>query len=166
MEKEKPKSGIAAPFRNAYKFYPITGFIQLCLSLFFVLLASCNSNDERRESQVKTAYRAINKDDTASLRIRLTDKEFYGRFEINYHGAYKDSGEVTGIVKGDTLKGTCRFQRYGIETWHRIPIALLKKDNKLIMGTGSMEIYMNMTYFKKNIPIEYQNPKFVFEKIP
>jgi len=32
------------------------------------------------------------------------------------------------------------------------------------MGVGSMEIYMNIHYFKKNVPINYENPKFVFEK--
>lgn len=131
-----------------------------------VALCSCSNDNTVEQSNAKTVYRAISKDDTATFKINLTDKEFFGQLEINYHGLYKDSGDVTGIVKGDELRGTYRFQHYGIEAWHKMPIALLKKDGKLIMGEGSMEIYMNIHYFKKNIPINYTNPKFVFEKMP
>lgn len=128
------------------------------------ILSGCHNNDTDRNA-TKILYQAINKGDTATLKIKLTDKEFYGQYEINYHGAYKDSGDVTGIVKDSTLRGTYRFQHYGIEKWHTTPIALLKKDGKLILGEGSLEIYMNMAYFKKNTPISYKNPKFVFEKV-
>ena len=147
--------------------------IQLLKSLmkvviFFIsvglLISGCGKHSAN-DSGVKTFYRAIDEDDTASLKVRLTSKEFYGQFEINYHGLYKDSGDVNGLLKGDTLKGTYHFQHYGNDEWYRIPIALLKKDNKLIMGVGAMEIYMNMTFFTKSIPIDYQHPKFVFEKI-
>jgi hypothetical protein len=139
------------------------GLIQfLCLIIFLAVYGCSGANVEK--SNAKTLYHAISEDDTATFNINLTDKEFFGQLEINYHGAYKDSGDVTGIVKGDTLKGTYRFQHYGIEAWNRTPIALLKKDGKLIMGVGSMEIYMNIHYFKKNVPINYENPKFVFEK--
>lgn len=134
----------------------------LCVGLAIAIYSCNNASIEKNDSKI--LYSAVNKDDTATFHIKLTDKEFYGQFEINYRGAYKDSGDVTGIVKGDTLKGTYRFQHYGIEKWHSMPIALLKKDGKLIMGDGAMEIYMNMRYFKKNRPINYENPKFVFEK--
>lgn len=136
----------------------------LLLLLGTIFILSGCENKETDRNATKTLYQATNQGDTATLKIKLTDKEFYGQYEINYHGAYKDSGDVTGIVKGNTLRGTYRFQHYGIEKWHSTPIALLKKDGKLILGEGSLEIYMNMAYFKKNTPINYKNPKFVFEK--
>jgi hypothetical protein len=135
----------------------------LCLS-FVITMYGCYSGTNVNKDEVKTLYTAINKNDTATLKIKLTDKEFYGQLEINYRGSFKDSGGVSGVIKGNTLKGTYRFQHYGIEKWHSIPIALLKKDNRLIMGEGLMEIYMGMYYFKKNTPINYQQPKFIFEK--
>lgn len=138
--------------------------ITFCVSILFIV-AGCG-NPGADDGRAKVLYRAINKDDTADLKVKLIGREFYGQFEINYHGVYKDSGDVNGIIKGDTLRGTYHYQHYGIETWHRIPIALLKKDNKLIMGVGAMEIYMNMTFFTKSIPIDYQHPKFIFEKKP
>lgn len=133
------------------------------LSFLMIAVCSCSSTESIDKNDVKTLYSGINKSDTAKLFIKLTDKEFYGQLEINYRGAFKDSGDVSGIVKGDTLKGTYRYQHYGIEKWHSMPISLLKKHNQLIMGEGPMEIYMGMYYFKKNRPIDYQKPKFVFE---
>lgn len=129
------------------------------------MLAACSSSGTN-DNEKKVLYQAIAKNDTAKLNIHLTDKTFYGQMEIIYDKQYKDSGDVNGIVKGDSLLlGTYHFQHYGIEEWHRIPIALLKKDKKLIMGVGSMVIYMNMTFFDKNIPVDYQHPKFIFEKV-
>ena len=116
------------------------------------------------ENKPKIAYHSIYKNDTASLKLRLGEKAFDGQLEINYNGLYKDSGDVNGIIKGDTLKGTYYFQHYGIDKWERIPISLLKKEEKLIMGVGAMEIYMNMTFFKKTEPIDYKKVKFTFEK--
>jgi hypothetical protein len=138
----------------------------LCILPMLVLfITSCTADKEKESQQQKVLYKSINKDDTASLRIILTDRTFEGQYEIKYHGLYKDSGDVNGIIKGDTLKGTYHYQHYGTEEFYRIPIALLKKNNKLIMGVGDMEIYMNMTFFKKTVPIDYKNPKFIFEQM-
>ena len=135
------------------------------LPMLVLYTTSCTADKEKESQQQKVLYKSINKDDTASLRIILTDRTFEGQYEINYHGLYKDSGDVNGIIKGDTLKGTYHYQHYGTEEFYRIPIALLKKDKKLIMGVGDMEIYMNMTFFKKTVPIDYKNPKFIFEQM-
>jgi hypothetical protein len=159
-------------FEQYLHFMTITPQFQIIKTVFkltflalIITTYGCESRSKADKSDIKTLYSAVNKTDTARFNIKLTDKEFYGQLEINYRGLYKDSGDVTGIVKGDTLKGTFRFQHYGIENWHTIPIALLKKDNKLIMGEGAMEIYMGIYYFKKNMTIDYQAPKFIFQKL-
>ena len=132
-------------------------------AIILLIISSC-THPEPEEHGKKVTYSAVNKTDTARLHIILTDKAFEGQYEISHDGVYKDSGDINGVIKGDTLKGTFHYQSYGVEKWYRIPIALLKKDQQLIMGVGSMQIYMNMTFFNKNIPIDYQHPKFVFEK--
>lgn len=133
-------------------------------SLVLLFMLSSCSNEAINDHQHKILYYAVNRFDTAKLSIDLTDKVFEGQFEINHRGVFKDSGDVNGVVKGDTLMGTFHYQSYGVEKWYRIPIALLKKDKKLIMGVGSMEIYMNMTFFTKNTPIDYEHPQFTFQK--
>lgn len=139
--------------------------LPLLLVSVVILIASCGTPAADINGE-KVLYSAVDKTDTARLNIILTDKVFEGQYEISHDGVYKDSGDVNGVVKGDTLKGTFHYQSYGIKKWYRIPIALLKKEEKLIMGTGSMQIYMNMTFFNKKIPIDYQHPKFVFERVP
>lgn len=134
------------------------------LFIFFVILAGCDTSGSDHRT-TKMWYRAIDKDDTATFKVSVTDGQFKGTLEINYHGSFKDSGEVSGYVRGDTLAGNYLFQHYGMEQLRRIPVSLLKKEDKLILGVGSMEIYLDRTYFKKNMPIDYKNVKFVFEKM-
>jgi len=128
------------------------------------LLAGCDTSGSDHRT-TKMWYRAVAGDDTATFKVDVTDKQFKGTLEILYDGHYKDSGEVKGYVKGDTLVGNYLFTHYGMEQLRRIPIALLQQNNKLILGVGSMEIYLDRTYFKKNRPIDYKNVKFVFEKV-
>ena len=127
-------------------------------------LAGCDTSGSDHRTR-KMWYRAIHKTDTAVFKVDVTDGQFKGLYEISYGGEYRDSGEVSGYVKGDTLLGNYLYQRVGIPQLHRIPIALLKKGDKLIMGVGSMEIYLERAYFKPRVPIDYQNVKFIFEKL-
>lgn len=133
------------------------------VSLLSVFLYSCNSKEEK-DKYNRVFYRAINNKDTAILEININDKRFYGRYEILYHKIGKDSGDVRGDMRGDTLRGDYHFISNG-GSWKRIPIALLKKDNKLILGKGVIGTYFNLPLFLPEVPIEYSNSEFVFQKI-
>ncbi|WP_264550989.1 hypothetical protein [Flavobacterium sp. N2038] len=127
-----------------------------------VLLFSCNSK-ENKENYKHAIYRAVHQSDTAILDIKINDKRFYGRYEILYHKTGKDSGDVRGDIKGDTLRGDYHFISNG-GSWKRIPLALLKKEDKLTLGNGVMGTYMNLPCFISGT-LNYKDPKFVFEKI-
>lgn len=134
--------------------------------LLYILCCIFSCQDEKpRGKETRASYRAINKNDTAMLDLTFYDKAFYGKLVINFNGTFKDSGEVNGVLKGDTLKGTYYFRHIGTAKRERDPISLLKKDNKLIMGVGTIEIYMNMRFFKKTEPIDYEKVKYTFEQI-
>ncbi|MDR7371579.1 hypothetical protein [Flavobacterium aquidurense] len=128
-----------------------------------LLLISCNSKEDK-EKYNHVFYRAVHKKDTAILDININDRRFYGRYEILYHRIGKDSGDVRGDLKGDTLRGDFHFISNG-GSWKRIPIALLKKENKLFLGKGVIGTYFNLPLFIPEVPIEYNNSEFVFEKI-
>lgn len=140
-------------------------FLHLVLVAAIIILVSRCDTSGSDHKTTRLWYRAIHEEDTAIFKVNIKDQQFKGLFEINYHGTYRDSGEVSGYVKGDTLLGNYLYQRVGIEQLHRIPIAILKKNNKLILGVGAMEIYLERTYFKPKVPIDYKNVKFIFEKI-
>jgi hypothetical protein len=124
---------------------------------------SCNSKEEKKGYN-HVVYRAVNNKDTAILAINKSNKRFYGRYEISYYQVGKDSGDVRGDIKGDTLRGDFHYISNG-GSWKRIPLALLKKENKLFLGSGVIGTYMNLPCFMPGIPIDYSNSKFVFEEV-
>jgi hypothetical protein len=132
------------------------------LILILASIVSCNSKAEKKVYK-QVLYRAVNNKDTAILDINISDKRFYGRYEISYYQTGKDSGDVRGDLKGNTLTGDFHFISNG-GSWKRIPLALLKKENKLILGNGVVGTYMNLPCF---IPgtLTYKDPKFVFEEV-
>lgn len=135
----------------------------IIVSLLSSFLLSCNSK-EAKDKYNRLLYRAVKGKDTAILDIKINDNRFYGRYEILYHKIGKDSGDVRGDLKGDTLRGDFHFISNG-GSWKRIPIALLQKDNKLILGKGVIGTYFNLPLFLPEVPIEYNNSEFVFEKM-
>jgi hypothetical protein len=128
-----------------------------------VLLYGCFSKEKEPKTE-KCCYFAIKGGVTASLNLVITGTLFNGKYEINYHGSHKDSGDVKGRIKGDTLLGDYLFQHYGMEKWYRAPIALLKRDDQLVMGVGATETFLSKSYFRKGTVIDYDHVKFIFQR--
>ena len=97
-----------------------------------LLISSCTSK-ENNYSDVY--YQAVNGKDTAILALKISEKRFFGRYEIFYNKIGKDSGDVRGNITGDTLRGDYHYISNG-GNWKRVPLAFLKKDNNLIQGKG------------------------------
>lgn len=134
----------------------------LFLFLIMIFIISCNSKDNKTDYK-EVVYRAVNQKDTAILVLNINEKRFFGRYEILYHQIGKDSGDVRGDIKGDTLRGDFHYISNG-GSWKRIPLALLKKDNKLILGNGVIGTYMSLPCFIQGT-LNYNDPKFIFEEI-
>ncbi len=152
---------------NSYHLYgkkiPQSMNIKYLPFLIIIGIISCNSKDEKSKYK-QIVYQAVNAKDTAILTVNINDKRFFGRYEVLYHKIGKDSGDVRGDIKGDTLRGDFHFISNG-GSWKRIPLALLKKENKLFLGSGIITTYFNLPCFMPGIPIEYDNSKFVFEEV-
>ncbi|WP_051627472.1 hypothetical protein [Flavobacterium seoulense] len=133
------------------------------LFVFCMLIFGCEKAEEKG---TRFSYRAVKDKDTALLNfIRLEDNRFFGQYEIIYGGSRKDSGEVRGIISGDTIKGSFYYHPYGGGVLKRYPVALLKRENKLLLGKGVISIYMGIPSFLKTEPIDYSKPEFIFEEI-
>lgn len=134
-------------------------------SVAFLLFIICSCADSKAKGE-QFYYRGINDKDTALLSfIKLEDNRFFGQYEIKYGLYRKDSGEIRGVFSGDTIKGSYYYQPYGGGVLKRYPVALLKRDGKLILGKGTITVYMGIPYFLKGDSIDYSNPEFVFEEI-
>ncbi|WP_125720788.1 hypothetical protein [Flavobacterium ustbae] len=135
-----------------------TSFILIISSLF--LIVSCISKEN---SYKEVHYQSVNGKDTAILALKISEKRFFGRYEIFYNKIGKDSGDVRGNINGDTLRGDYHFISQG-GSWKRIPLALLKKNKQLIQGKGAIGTYMNLPCFYPGT-LSYKNPDFVFEEV-
>lgn len=133
-------------------------------SLLVITIAtflSCTKHDDKN----KLYYKAINNQDTAYLSINRLENKFYGQLEIRYGGqGVKDSGAVSGLIKADSLRGNFNFAPYGGGEYQRKPIIFLEKDGKLILGKGATYTLFKITYFRKDVPLDFSRPEFVFEE--
>ena len=133
------------------------------LLVFCVIIISCGKNNEKG---IQFSYRSINDRDTALLRYtKLEDNRFFGQYEVIYGESRKDSGEIRGIISGDTLKGSFYYTSYGGGVLKRYPVAMLKRENKWLLGKGIISVYMGIPYFLKGDTINYSNPEFIFEEV-
>ncbi|MEJ7559663.1 MAG: hypothetical protein WKF66_15245 [Pedobacter sp.] len=111
----------------------------------------------------KVTYIASLKGDTAIATIEESKSLFKGVLEIRYKSGYKDSGNVKGFIKGDTLMGEYHFQRYWLPVWKRNPIIFLRKGDKLIMGKGVVTHTMGIPHYNNKFPVDYtESNSFVF----
>ncbi|MEO8253728.1 MAG: hypothetical protein ABI554_05015 [Flavobacterium sp.] len=133
------------------------------LLVFGTTFCGCGK-DKNKEKQF--VYRAINDKDSALLRyIKLEDNRFFGQYEIIYGRSRKDSGEIRGIISGDTLKGSFYYSSYGGGILKRYPIAMLKEGTTWRLGKGIISVYMGIPSFLKTEPIDYSHPEFIFEEV-
>lgn len=138
------------------------------------LLFSCggNSNTEQKTGQAsadsvisKQCFVAADGKDTANLVVNTKGSgKISGHLTINYAEKGKNDGEIEGEFKGDTLFVDYTF-KIGTEnkTTYKNPLALLKKEDKMILGVGQIETTMGRSYFVKGKPISFEKGRFIFD---
>ena len=132
--------------------------------LLILLLYSCSRPNEVKTIESHSAtYVAIDGNDTAKLELTTKGTTFKGKCAINVAGRYTDSGEVKGLVRGDTLLGDFHYLHYGLE-WKRVAFALLRKGQELHMGEGDQGEYFNIPYFKADGP-RFDTVRLIFKPI-
>lgn len=133
-------------------------------ALLSFILYGCNRPKEVKVVESNSAsYIAIAGPDTAWLDLTIKGTTFKGRCAINYNNKFVDSGEVKGLIRGDSLLGDFHYLHYGLE-WKRVAFALLKKADKLAMGEGGQGAYFNIPYFKPD-ELRFDSVRFVFQKM-
>lgn len=136
--------------------------------LFMIFIISCKQPTPLRtkmDEKHTVCYRAIDKADTAWLKIDTAETNILGEMKFSYANKNYYEGPVKAVMNGDTLRGNFSFKLNNIDKWHKNPIALLKKDNTLTMGIGEIMTLWGSGYFNKNVPIDYERGRFVFEQV-
>lgn len=143
----------------------------------FVGLQSCKKEQKQEATDANQAqnevptnancYEATYKNDTLNLStVTEKDGKISGRLVMNVSGEPLRDGEIMGEFKGDTLFCSYTFTLATEKSiTYKNPMAFLKKDDKLIMGDGEIEMYLGASYFKKDKPIDFENVKYRFSSV-
>ena len=119
----------------------------------------------------KQCYLALAEKDTADLKITTAkDGKVTGDLVMKYGQKPNEvervinTGKVEGTFSGDTLYLNYLYKAGSLnKTLYQNPLALLKKDGKLIMGVGKIETSVGRSYFVKNQPIDFEKGRFKFD---
>lgn len=141
----------------------------LLISAISLAIFGCQQQEKSKEKVMDKAttvcYQAISEKDTAWLSIDTSKKIINGLLSFNYvDKKEKYEGQFKGEMYGDTLRGHYDFKINNGAVWNRNPVAFLKKDGKLTMGVGQFMLIMGSAHFDKNVPIDYEKGRFVFEE--
>lgn len=149
-----------------------------CLILSCIVLQSCKKNETPKEVEAIQAeaekpvsvecYQAIYENDTVDLKLNtLKSGKIGGDMVMKVAGAAEKVGEIQGEFRGDTLFVDYTFIEEGNKNkTFKNPMAFLKRDQQLILGNGTMQTTMGVTYLVKDQPIDFDRVKYKFTSIP
>lgn len=152
---------------------------KLILSCFILSLAGlqgCKNDEKQKESEAANAeaekvvstqcYKAIYEDDTIDLKLNtLKNGKIRGNMSMKVSGAAERIGEIKGEFHGDTLFADYTFTEGTDKKAFKNPMAFLKKEKQLILGNGTMQTTMGVTYLVKDKPIDFERVKYKFDSV-
>lgn len=146
-----------------------------CLLISIIGLQSCKNNESQKEKEVETVvtekpvsvqcYRAIYENDTIDLKVNtLKSGKITGDMVMKVAKSPEKIGEIAGEFHGDTLFVDYTFkEKTNQNRTFKNPMAFLKRDKQLILGNGTMQTTMGVTYIVKDKPIDFDRVKYKFE---
>nr|WP_315202422.1 hypothetical protein [uncultured Flavobacterium sp.] len=152
------------------------------LGLFFLLfvcvgLESCKKEQNPKDVEATkaqneklisvTCYKALYENDTINLTINaLKSGKVTGDMIMKIADLPEKVGKIAGEFHGDTLFVDYTFIQGTYEKKvFKNPMAMLKKGNELILGSGKIETYLGRSYFAKDTPIDFEKVKYKFTTV-
>jgi hypothetical protein len=147
------------------------------LLLICIGLQSCKKNENPKNAKTTKAetenpisvacYKALYESDTLELKINtLKDGKITGDMVMKILDMPNKIGKISGEFHGDTLFVDYTFyQGANDKKIFKNPMAMLKKGNELILGSGKIETYLGRSYFAKDKPIDFEKVKYKFTTV-
>ena len=145
--------------------------------LTLVGFQSCKKEEKQKETEAVKAeeqkivssecYKAIYEKDTIDLKLNtLKNGKLTGDMVMKVAPSTVRTGEVAGEFHGDTLFVDYTFKELASkDRIFKNPMALLKRDKQLILGNGTMQTTMGVTYLVKDKPIDFERVKYKFDTV-
>lgn len=146
-----------------------------CLLVICIGFQSCKNEEKQKETQALKAdaetitkvecYQAIYEKDTIQLKLNtLKNGKLTGNMIMKVAPSTVRTGEIAGEFHGDTLFADYTFKDLASQDkTFKNPMAFLKKDKQLILGNGTMQTTMGVTYLVKDKPIDFDRVKYKFD---
>lgn len=146
-----------------------------CLLVICIGFQSCKNEEKQKEAEAAKAeaekivstdcYKAIYEQDTIDLKLNtLKNGKLTGDMVMKVAPSTVRTGEVAGEFHGDTLFIDYTFKdSANKDKIFKNPMALLKRDKQLILGNGTMQTTMGVTYLVKDKPIDFDRVKYKFD---
>ncbi|OIV41337.1 hypothetical protein [Flavobacterium johnsoniae] len=146
-----------------------------CLLVICIGFQSCKNEEKQKEAEAAKAegekivstdcYKAIYEQDTIDLKLNtLKNGKLTGDMVMKVAPSTVRTGEVAGEFHGDTLFIAYTFKdSANKDKIFKNPMALLKRDKQLILGNGTMQTTMGVTYLVKDKPIDFDRVKYKFD---
>lgn len=152
------------------------------LRIFYLLIvcigfASCKKDQGSKEVEATKkqdekpisveCYKALYEQDTIDLKINnLKNGNVSGDMVMKFFEHPTKVGKISGKYHGDTLFVDYTFAMVtNKKTTFKNPMAMLKKENQLILGSGKIETYLGRSFFSKDTPIDFEKVKYKFSKV-
>ncbi|SHL12053.1 hypothetical protein [Flavobacterium chilense] len=148
-----------------------------CTLLACIGLQSCKNEEKQKEAEAAKAeaetitsvqcYKAIYEKDTIDLKLNtLKNGKLSGNMIMKVAPSTVRTGEITGEFHGDTLFADYTFiEGADKNKTFKNPMAFLKRDKQLILGNGTMQTTMGVTYIVKDKPIDFDRVKYKFDSV-
>jgi len=148
-----------------------------CLLLTFIVLGSCKKEENQKEIEaakaeankiVSTAcYRALYENDTINLKINtLKNGKIAGDMVMKVENNPDKVGKVEGEFRGDTLFADYSFiQGTNKDRTFKNPMAFLKRNDSLVLGSGEITTYLGKSSFSKGKAINFKTVKYKFSTV-
>jgi hypothetical protein len=129
-----------------------------------------NADNYKLVKGPERCFTAVYQKDSAFLNYKTApDGKIQGRLIIKYGeleplAMEKEfyHGEITGKFKKDTLFANYVFANGDGKTIYRNPIALLRRNDKLLLGFGVIINYVGVTWFRDHREINFNRGRFQF----
>ncbi|SHH20182.1 hypothetical protein [Flavobacterium defluvii] len=146
-----------------------------CLLVICIGFQSCKNEEKQKEAVAAKAdaetvtktecYQAVYEKDTIQLKLNtLKNGKLSGNMIMKVAPSTVRTGEIAGEFHGDTLFADYTFKDLAQkDKTFKNPMAFLKKDKQLILGNGTMQTTMGVTYLVKDKPIDFDRVKYKFD---
>ncbi|WP_406842970.1 hypothetical protein [Flavobacterium soyae] len=146
-----------------------------CMLVICIGFQSCKNEEKQKQAEAAKAdaetviktecYQAVYEKDTIQLKLNtLKNGKLSGNMIMKVAPSTVRTGEIAGEFHEDTLFADYTFKDLASkDKTFKNPMAFLKKDKQLILGNGTMQTTMGVTYLVKDKPIDFDRVKYKFE---